>query len=462
MGWTVVKALPNSLAGRDAASLIHPATDLRAHLEKGPTVIVGSEGCRIRDDSGRELIECLGGLWCCSLGFKQERLARAAYEQMRKLGFYHIYKSHSHEGAIELAEKLLQIAPVPMSKVQFQNSGSEANEAALKLCWYYHNAIGKPEKKKIIGRKGGFHGHTTGAASISGKSDTHGGFDLPFARFLHTGIPHYYRLHEAGEREEAFSARMADALEKLILAEGPETVAAFFAEPVMGASGGLIPPAGYFAAVQAVLQKYEILFVADEVITGFGRTGSWWASETFDLKPDIITSAKALSAGMIPISAVIVNERVFGAMVEMSDRLGGYAHGSTFSAHPVAAAVALETIRIMEEDDLIAHGREIGQRLLAALGRLDDHPMIADLKGVGPLVSMELVKDRRTRKGFPPEAQVNAVLTRHCTAQGVLPRLGGDRVVFAPPLVMTIEEADETVRRFVRALDDTWKDVRAA
>ena len=453
--------LHESLESRDVASLIHPQTNLRAHLARGPHIIVGTEGSRIFDASGKEYIECLAGLWCCSLGFKQERLAKAAFDQMSQLGYYHIYRDHSHPRGIELASKLLALAPLPMSKVLFQGSGSEANEAALKLCWYFHNSIGKPKKKKLIARKMAFHGHTTGAASLTGLPSCHGGFDLPLPGFVHTEFPHYYRFHADGESEEAFATRMASALEDLILREDPDTVAGFFAEPVMGASGGVFPPATYFEKIQAVLRKYDILFVADEVITGLGRTGCWWGSETFALQPDIITSAKALSGGMFPISAVLLNERVFTAMMDLSDRLGNFAHGSTFSAHPVGAAVALETLRIMEERDLIAYGRKLGSFLLERLGRLADHPMVDDLRGIGPLVSMELVADKRTRKNFPAAAKVNVVLQKHCSAQGVIPRLGGDRVVFAPPLIMTFEEADEAVSRFTHALDATWQELRS-
>jgi 4-aminobutyrate--pyruvate transaminase len=453
--------LPNSLSARDAAVLVHPQTNIRAHLKKGAQIISGSNGSRIYDETGKDFIECLAGLWCCPLGFKSERLAKVAYEQMANLGFYHIYKHHSHESAVKLAEKVMGTQPIPMARVIFQGSGSEANEAALKLCWFYNNALGRPERKKIIGRKGGFHGHTSGAASISGKPDTHNGFGLPLERFIHTEFPHYYKRHEEGETEEQFADRMAEALENLILAEGPETIAGFFAEPIMGASGGVLPPKTYFAKIQAVLRKYDILFVADEVITGIGRTGNWWATTTFDLQPDIITSAKGLGSGLIPISAVMISQKVFDAMAELSDRINVYAHGSTFSGHPVATAVAHESLTIIEEEGLIAHGAEIGNFFLRELADLRDHDMIGDFRGVGALISMEIVADRTTRAGFPAAANVNGILARHCSAEGVLPRLGGDRVVFAPPLVMTFDEAGEAVKRFRRALDATRKEVRA-
>ena len=457
-----VAFLPNSLAARDAAVLIHPQTNIHAHLQKGASIVADTEGSRIYDEDGKDFIECLAGLWCCPLGFKSERLAKVAHDQMSRFGFYHIYKHQSHEPAVKLAEKILSTQPIPMARVIFQGSGSEANEAALKLCWFYNNAIGRPDRRKIIGRKGAFHGHTTGAASISGKPDTHNGFNLPLPGFIHTEFPHYFKRHEEGETEEQFASRMADSLEHLILAEGPDTIAGFFAEPIMGASGGVFPPKTYFQKIQAVLKKYDILFVADEVITGIGRTGNWWGTTTFDLSPDIITSAKGLSAGLAPISAVMVNARVFDAMGDLSDTLGIYAHGSTFSGHPVAAAVAHETLTIIEEEHLIARAADTGRFFLEQFAAMPDFDMIADLRGVGGLVSMELVSNGKSRSSFPLAANVNGILAKHCKAEGVLPRLGGDRVVFAPPYIMTPEEADEAVKRFRRALEATWRDLKAS
>ena len=273
----------------------------------------------------------MAGLWCASLGFGSERLAKVAYEQMRELGYYHLYRHRSNEPVIELAEKLLEIAPVPMARVIFQCSGSEANDTAIKLAWYYWHSLGQPQRTKIIARQMAYHGNTCAAVSLSGKPDMHAGFGLPFANFKHTEFPHYYRRHEAGETEEEFSTRMAEALDALIQAEGPDTIAAFFAEPVMGAGGAIMPPSGYFAKMQAVLKKYDILFVADEVICGFARTGEMWGSQTYGIKPDMISSAKALSAAMQPISAVLINERVHEAMLSQSDKFGNFAHGYTYS-----------------------------------------------------------------------------------------------------------------------------------
>ena len=346
--------MPNSPQARDIAYHVHPQTDLKGHQTDGPLVIDRGEGVYVWDDAGNRYIEAMAGLWCASLGFSERRLADVAYEQMKKLPYGHTFYSRGHEPSIDLAERLLGIAPVPMSKVLFQCSGSEATDTAIKPVWYYNNAIGRPEKKKIIGRIRGYHGTTAAAVSLSGQPLMHADFDLPFPQFKHTDFPHYYRFHHDGESEEEFATRMADNLEKLILEEGPETVAAFFAEPVQGAGGAIVPPATYFEKIQAVLRKYDVLFVADEVICGFGRTGNMWGSQTYDLKPDMLTCAKALSASYMPISAVLVSEPIYQAMVSESEKVGVFGHGYTYAAHPVASAVALETLKIYEEIDIVA------------------------------------------------------------------------------------------------------------
>jgi 4-aminobutyrate--pyruvate transaminase len=457
-----MNVLANSAAARDIAHQIHPQTNLRRHAEIGPLIFERGEGVRIFDDEGKDYIETVAGLWCASLGFSaNERIAKVAYDQMRKLAYYHSYRHRANNPAIDLAETLIRLAPVPMSKVLFFSSGSEANDTAVKLAWYYHHAIGKPEKRKIIGRDGGYHGSTIGAISISGKPDMHADFNMPLPGFLHTDKPHHYRYGEAGESEEDFATRMAENLEKLILDEGPETVAAFFAEPVMGAGGGIVPPATYFEKIQAVLAKYEVLFIADEVICGFGRTGNWWGSQTFDLKPDMISSAKALSAAFQPISALMVNDKIYQAMLSQSDKLGAFAHGSTYSGHPVAAAVAHEVIKIYEEDDLISHARGVGAHMRKRLGALADHPLVGEVAGVGLLCGIELVKDKESHANFPAEAGVGARMDAHGQRHGLILRVVGDRIIFAPPLIIEEAEVDDAVARFARALDDTWQDLQA-
>ncbi len=452
--------IPNSIAARDIASLVHMQTNLRRHQTDGPLVIARGNGCRVFDDAGNDYIESVAGLWCASLGFGSERLAKVAYEQMRELGYYHLYRHRSNEPAVALAEKLLAIAPVPMARVLFQCSGSEANDTAIKLAWYYWDAMGETQRTKIIARQMSYHGNTCAAVSLSGKPDMHAGFGLPFAPFRHTEFPHYYRRHEAGETEEQFSARMADALDALIQAEGPDTIAAFFAEPVMGAGGAIVPPAGYFDKIQAVLSKYDILFVADEVICGFARTGEMWGSQTYGINPDMITSAKALSAAMQPISAVLINERIHAAMLAQSDRFGNFAHGYTYAGHPVAAAVALEVQKIYDEIDIVARAKRLGPVMQAALGRLIAHPLVGDVCGTGLILGMELMRDGEKRIPFDPALAVGQRVDATSKRHGLIVRVVGDRLVFAPPLVIEEAEIEEIAERLARTLDDVAHGLR--
>ena len=451
--------IPNSIEARDVASLVHMQTNLRKHQRQGPHVIVRGEGCRVFDDSGHDYIDTVAGLWCASLGFGSERLAKVAYEQMRRLGYYHLYRHRSTESAIELAEELLKIAPVPMARVVFQCSGSEANDTAVKLARYYWNAVREPQRTKIIARRMAYHGSTCAAVSLSGKPDMHAGFGLPFAPFKHTEFPHYYRCHEPGETEVEFSNRMAAALETLIQAEGPDTIAAFFAEPVMGAGGAILPPQGYFEKVQAVLRKYDILFVADEVICGFARTGEMWGCQTFGIRPDMVTSAKALSAAMQPISAVLVSDRIHAAMLAQSDKLGNFAHGYTYAGHPVAAAVALEVQKIYAEIDIVGRAKRLGAVLQAALGRLKAHPLVGDVQGVGLILGMELMRDGERRIPFDAALGVGARIDAAAKRHGLLIRVVGDRLVFAPPLVIEAAEIEDVGERLKRALDDVAQDL---
>ncbi|MBN8956631.1 MAG: aminotransferase class III-fold pyridoxal phosphate-dependent enzyme [Rhizobiales bacterium] len=448
--------IANSTRARDIEYYIHPQTNLQAHEQNGPMVISRGDGIYVYDDNNREYIEGAAGLWCASLGFSNERLAKVAYDQIRKLGFYHSYRSHSHEAAIDLAEKLIQIAPVPMSKVLLQCSGSEANDTAIKLVWYYHHAIGKPEKRKIISRMGAYHGSTAVSISASGKPEMHADFGLPFPQFRHTENPHYYRRHNEGESEEAFATRMADALEAMILEEGPETVAAFFAEPVMGAGGAILPPKTYFEKVQAILKKYDILFVADEVICGFGRTGNMWGSQTYNLQPDIISCAKALSAAIQPISALLINEKVYKAMLAQSGKLGSFAHGYTYTGHPVAAAVALEVLKIYDEIDIVQHVKRVGAHFQKGLAKLADHPLVGDARGVGLIAGLDLVSNKKTREPLQGASRIQD----QAKANGLILRFIGNRVAFSPPLIITEEQVDEMLARLKKTLDKAHSELR--
>ena len=454
-------SLTTPAARRDLSFHLHPATNLRQVQTDGPLVIVRGEGVYVYDDEGRRYLEGMAGLWCASLGFSERRLADAAYRQMCELPFYHSFAGKVPAISAELAERLVRIAPGGMSRVLFANSGSEANDTAVKLIWYVNNALGRPQKKKIISRQRAYHGVTVASASLTGLAFAHTDFDLPIARFLHTDCPDYYRGAQENESEEAFAARLADSLEQMILREGPDTVAAFFAEPVMGAGGVIIPPATYFDRIQPILRKYDILFIADEVICGFGRTGNMFGSQTFDLKPDIITLAKGLSAGYLPISATLVSGKLYEILLAQSDKLGIFGHGYTYSSHPVPAAVALEALKIYEERDIVAQVRQVGVRMQAGVRSHADHPLIGEARGIGLIGAVELVRDKATKASFDPKAGVAAYLVRRAQHHGAIMRnMPGDIVAFSPPLIITEAEIDELLACFGKALDDTWAMVR--
>jgi 4-aminobutyrate--pyruvate transaminase len=418
-------------------------------------ILTGGKGIYVYDDQGKEYIEGLAGLWCTCLGFGEEALVEAAVRQMRKLPFYHTFAHKATTPSIDLAEKLKEIAPVPVSKVFFANSGSEANDSLVKLIWYYNNAGGRPHKKKIVSRLRGYHGVTVASASLTGLPHTHRDFDLPIANILHTDCPHYYRYAAEGESEEDFASRMAGNLEKLIQDEGPDTVAAFIAEPVMGAGGVIVPPKTYFEKVQQVLKRYDILMIADEVICGFGRTGNMFGSQTFGIRPDAVTVAKALSSAYLPISAVLLSEKIFEAMVQESEKIGIFGHGFTYSGHPVPAAVAMRTLELLEERDILEHVRRISPRFQERLRFFSDHPLVGEARGVGLIGALELVADKGSKRSFKPEQGVGLYCVGRCEAHGLIIRSLMDSVAFCPPLIITESEIDEMFDRFARALDET-------
>lgn len=444
----------NSLRDADIQYVLHPYTNLANHEAQGPMIAVRGEGVRVFDQNGKDYIEGMAGLWCASLGFSEPRLKEAAMRQFDALPFYHQFSHKSHEPGIRLAEKLVKMAPVPMSHVFFANSGSEANDTVVKIVRYMNNALGRTEKKKIIARQRGYHGVTVAAASLTGLPVNQRNFDVPIPGILHTACPHHWRYGLEGESETQFADRMADELEQMILAEGPDTVAAFIAEPVMGAGGVIVPPETYFAKIQAVLKKYDVLMVADEVICGFGRTGKAWGSLTFGIQPDILTCAKALSASYLPISAVMVNERVYEAVKKGSAEIGTFGHGYTYSGHPIAAAVALETLAIYEERNTFDYVASVGPRLQQALTKLGEHPLIGHTRGVGLIGALELAADKETKTPFDPALGVAAQVVARAEQEGVILRaMAGDIIAFSPPLVISEAEIDDMMARFTRALD---------
>lgn len=444
-------------AQADIAHHLHPYTNLARHEETGPLVLTHGKGVHVYDEQGREYIEGLAGLWCNSLGFGEQALAEAAYAQMKKLPYYHTFSSKSTGPIIELAEKLKALAPVPMSKVLFTNSGSEANDTVVKLVWYVNNALGRPQKKKIISRIKGYHGVTVASASLTGLPFNHMDFDLPIAGILHTDCPHHYRFGEVGESEEAFATRMAGSLERMILEQGPETVAAFIAEPVMGAGGVIVPPKTYFEKIQAVLKKYDVLMIADEVICGFGRTGQFWGSQTFEIRPDILVCSKGLSAGYLPISAILISEAMYQGMVEESRKIGIFGHGFTQSGNPTCAAVALKTLELMESRDLIGHVQRLAPHFQASLRAFADHPLVGEVRGIGLIGAVEMVADKASKRPFEASQKVGAYLAEQAQARGLIVRPILDTIAFCPPLIISETEINQMIERYAEALEATWK-----
>ena len=446
----------SNLAARDVETLIHPFTNLASFRDTGPLILERGEGSWVFDGDGKPYLEGMAGLWCTALGYSNRELVDAAMEQFRKLPFQHLFSGRSHDPAIELAEKLKEIAPVPMSKVFFTASGSEANDTQVKLVWYINNALGRPKKKKIIARLKAYHGVTIASGSLTGLPLNHADFDLPIAGILHTSCPHHYRFAQAGESEEEFSTRLAAELDEMIEKEGPDTVAAFIAEPVMGAGGALMPPAGYFAKVQAVCDRHDVLFIADEVITGFGRLGHMWGSQAFGIRPDTISFAKAVTSAYLPLGGVMVNEAVYQALLDESRKIGLFAHGYTYSGHPVSCAVALKAIEIYERDRLAEQAKVKGRLFQRRLDALADHPLVGEARGMGLIGGLEIVADKGSKRQYEVKRGVAAKCVGFAQAEGLIVRsLSGDRIALCPPLIITEEEIGELFDRLTRALDRT-------
>jgi L-2,4-diaminobutyrate transaminase len=457
-----------SLEEMDRQSFLHPSTSIAEHLKNGPTIIAGGSGVRIKDWRGRELIDCGAGLWCVNIGYGRAELGEAAAQAMRDLGYYHTFAAHSNEPIIRLADRVLTLfrekaGAGHLSKIFFGTSGSDANDTNFKLVRYYNNLRGRPQKKKIISRSGSYHGLTYAAGSLTGIPAFHKAFDLPIEGVFHTSCPHFYRFAESGESEEDFTARMVGDLAALIEREGADTIAAFIAEPVMGTGGGFLPPKGYFSRVQELLAANDILFIADEVITGFGRTGSWFATGLYDLKPDIVTLAKGITSAYFPLSASVISEQIWAVLRDASPEFGPLMHGFTYSGHPVGGAVAMANLDIMESERLIENSAEMGLYLRDQLkDRLADNPFVGEVRGTGLMVAVEFVADKEARRFFDPQTQVHRIVQRQVLDEGVLVRAlpHGEVVSFSPPLCITRGEVDEVVDRFTRGLDHAMPELR--
>ena len=396
----------------------------------------------------------MSGLWSVGVGFGEKRLVEAAARQMEKLPYYHTFTQKTHTPAAELAEKLVGMAPVPMSKAYFTNSGSEANDTMIKMVRYRSNALGKPAKKKIISRIKGYHGVTLAAASMTGLPNNHRSFDLPMEGVLHTSCPHYRVYKQDNESEAEFVTRMVADLEAMIEAEGADTIAAFIGEPVMGAGGVIVPPEGYWEQIQAVLNKHDILLVADEVIRGFGRTGNMFGSETMGMQPDIMTLSKQLSSSYQPISALLINDRVYQPIADESKSIGTFGHGYTAAGHPVAAAVALENLAIIEERDLVGNVRALAPRFAEGLGTFADHPLVVETRGIGLIGAIEL----KPREGVPAGA-LGPRLFSILHENGLVSRAIGDSLALCPPMIIDDTQLDEMFDIFEKSLDQFGKEL---
>ncbi|XP_042388577.1 probable gamma-aminobutyrate transaminase 3, mitochondrial [Zingiber officinale] len=425
-----------------------------------PLVIEKSEGSFVYDINGKKYLDALAGLWSTSLGGNEPRLIAAATTQLNELPFYHSFWNRTTKPSLDLAKEILDIfTSRKMGKVFFTNSGSEANDSQVKLVWYYNNALGRPNKKKIIARYKSYHGSTLVAASLSGLPALHQKFDLPAPFVLHTDCPHYWRFHLPGETEEEFSIRLANNLENLILKEGPDTIAAFIAEPVMGAGGVILPPKTYFEKVQAVLKKYDILFIADEVITAFGRLGTMFGCDKYNIKPDLVSIAKALSSAYLPIGAILVSPEIVDVIYSQSNKLGSFSHGFTYSGHPVSCAVALETLKIYKERNITEIVQAIAPKFQEGIKAFSDSPIIGEIRGTGLIHGTEFTNNKLPNEPFPAEWGVGAIFGSKCEKRGMLIRVAGDSIMMCPPYIITPDEIDKLIYIYGEALKSTEEKV---
>ncbi|MEL6336494.1 MAG: aminotransferase [Pseudomonadota bacterium] len=446
---------------RDLEALLHPYTNAAAHRAKGAHLIAEGEGVFVTDGEGKRYLEGMAGLWCCGLGFGDAELIAAAQEQLARLPYYHLFGGRTHEPAIELAERIKDLFPTPMARVFYCSSGSEANDSQVKLIWYMNNALGRPRKKKIIARKRGYHGVTLVSASMTGLPLNHGSFDLPMDFVKHTRSPHHWREAEAGESETDFSARLAAELEAQIIEEDPETIAAFIAEPVMGAGGVIVPPEGYFAAIQPVLEKYDIQLIDDEVICGFGRTANWFGAETMGMQPNSVSMAKQMTGGYAPLSAVAMDARMAEAVEAESARHPSLGHGFTYGGHPLGCAVGVAAIDIYQRRNIVAHVQRIAPRFQAALRAHADHPLVGEARGVGLLGALEVSPDPARAATFAAPGKVGPKVAEEMLARGVIVRAIGDTVAFCPPMIISEEEIDVLFAPVEAALDAAYTWARA-
>ncbi|WP_205191781.1 aminotransferase [Burkholderia sp. LMG 13014] len=445
---------------RETESFFHTFTDLPSLREDGAVVIDHGEGCYIVDTKGRRFFEGNSGLWNMTLGFSEHRLANVAVEQYAKFPGYHTFFGRNSKPTVELAERMLALAPVPMSRVFFTNSGSEANESVIKLLWMMWAAEDQPQRRKLLTRKNAYHGATVMASALTGK-DYVKAFGLPTPEVVTLDCPHAWRFANKGESDEAFTQRLAKNLEATILAEGPETIAGMFAEPIMGAGGVIVPPDGYFEAIQPILKKYRIPLIADEVICGFGRTGNLWGSQTVALRPDIIVASKSMSAGYFPVGAVMLSKEIDQRATAASEVWEEFPHGFTTGGHPVACAVSLEAIRIITEEGVLDNIRAVGKKFLDGLHALADHPMVGDVRGAGLMGALEMVSDKVTKTSFPGDLRVGERVSKAARDLGFIIRPLGSSVVLAPPFISTPSEIEHLLQVLEKVLGTVHSEIKS-
>jgi L-2,4-diaminobutyrate transaminase len=445
------------LAELDRKYAVHPFTSLRDHENAGPLMIVEGRGCRLTDTSGRTYLDAMAGLWCVNIGYGNEEMAEALRAQSQRLSYYHSFSSMANDVSTLLAESLVSGAPVPMAKVFFGTSGSDANDTQIKLAWYYNNVLGRPEKKKIISRRRGYHGVSVLTAGLTGLDNLHDGFDVPLPMIRHVRAPHRLWEAEPGMSDAEFSARLAAELEELIVKEGPGTIAAFIAEPLQAAGGVIVPPEGYFAAIGEVLRRHDILLIADEVVCGFGRLGRRFGTEAFGIEPDLITVAKGITSAYVPLSATLISQRVWDVVAGGGERYGVFGHGYTYTAHPLAAAAALTNLAIIERDGLV---NQAGQRGAYLQQRLHEafagHPYVAEIRGYGLIAAVEFVASRAPLRAFDPSRRVGVRVTAASRRHGIITRAlpAADTIAFSPPFIVSEAEIDEMVAGARLALDE--------
>ena len=456
-----MEPLSNSAAHVDIATALHPYTDARAHESQGPVIIDRGEGIHVYDQGGKRYIEGLAGLWSVAVGFSQPRLRDAAMAQMDRLPYYHSFAHKAHAPSIRLGEKLVEMTPQNLTRVFFTNSGSEANDTVVKMLWYMNNALGRPEKKKFLARTKGYHGITVASGSLTGLPANHRDFDLPAIPVVHLTCPHHYRFGHEGESEDAFTARLLAELEEVIAREGADTIAGFIGEPLMAAGGVMPPPAGYWPGVEAICRKHDIKLIADEVINGFGRLGSPFGATHYGFTPDIMVTSKQLTSSYMPLAAVIFSEEIYDGIADNSHRIGTFGHGYTASGHPVATAVGLENLKIIEEMDLVANAARVGRVLQAELAALADHPLVGEVRGAGLIAGLELVADKARKTPFDPVGKLGMAAFNIGHEEGLIMRNIGDTLALCPPLILTEDDAREIAAIMARVLDRTQDWARA-